>query len=60
MDRFKSMDTKGQEAHELTVLQCQATSQSVLGVLIYSVIAANAATCCLSETKAMFDQETLP
>jgi len=60
IERFKSMDTKGQEAHDLTVLQCQATSQSIPGVLIYSVFAANAATSCLSETKAMLDQATLP
>lgn len=60
IQRFKSMNTQGQEAHALTVLQCQATSQSIPGVLIYSVFAANAATSCLSETKAMLDQETLP
>jgi len=60
IERFKSMDTKGQEDHDLTVLQCQATSQSIPEVLIYSVFAANAATSCLSETKAMLDQETLP
>ncbi|MCJ1246689.1 hypothetical protein MMC30_003898 [Trapelia coarctata] len=60
IDRFKSMDTKGQEGHDLTMLQCQATSQSIPEVLIYSVFAANAATSCLSETKEMLDQETLP
>jgi hypothetical protein len=60
LGRFESMNTEGQEAYPLTVLQCQATSQSIKEVCVYSVFAANAATSCLSETKAMLDQQTLP
>ncbi|MCJ1322072.1 hypothetical protein MMC15_007417 [Xylographa vitiligo] len=60
IERFESMNTEGQESHPLTVLQCQATSQSIKEVLVYSVFAANAATSCLSSTKAMLDQQTLP
>ncbi|MCJ1473665.1 hypothetical protein MMC13_002316 [Lambiella insularis] len=52
LKRFESMTTEGQEGFPLTVLQCQATSQSIKEVLVYSVFAANAATSCLSETKA--------
>ena len=60
IERFESMNTEGQEPHPLTVLQCQGTSQSIKEVLVYSVFAANAATSCLTETKAMLDQQTLP
>ena len=61
--RFESMDTDGQEAEgsgDLTVLQCQATSQSIKEVLVYSVLASNAATSCLTSTKAALDTRTLP
>lgn len=43
-----------------TILQCQATSQSIREVLVYSVVASNAATSCLTSTKAMGDMRTLP
>lgn len=58
--RFESMTTAGQESTDITVLQCQATSQSIKEVLVYSVLSANAATSCLTSTKAMFDMQTLP
>ena len=58
--RFESMNTEGQESTDLTVLQCQATSQSIKEVAVYSVVSANAATSCLSSTKAMLDAQTLP
>ena len=58
--RFESMSTEGQEATDLTILQCQATSQSIKEVLLYSVLASNAATSCLTSTKAMGDMRTLP
>ena len=58
--RFESMTTAGQEATDLTVLQCQATSQSIKEVLVYSVLSANAATSCLTSTKAALDMRTLP
>ena len=58
--RFESMTTAGQESTDITVLQCQATSQSIKEVLIYSVVSANAATSCLTSTKAMLDMQTLP
>lgn len=54
------MTTEGQEIYFLRVLQCQATSRSIKEVLVYSVFAANAATSCLSETKARLNQSTLP
>jgi hypothetical protein len=60
IERFESMTTEGQNDTDLTILQCQATSQSIKEVLIYSVLASNAATSCLSSTKAMIDHETLP
>ncbi|MCJ1408730.1 hypothetical protein MMC19_002805 [Ptychographa xylographoides] len=60
LERFESMNTEGQEAYPLTVLQCQATSQSIKEVLVYSAVAANASNSCLTETKAMLDQQTLP
>lgn len=58
--RFESMNTAGQEATDITVLQCQATSQSIKEVLAYSVISANAATSCLTSTKGALDMKTLP
>ncbi|KAK4697567.1 hypothetical protein P7C71_g539, partial [Lecanoromycetidae sp. Uapishka_2] len=58
--RFESMNTAGQKATDLTVLQCQATSQSIKEVLLYSVISANAATSCLTSTKGALDMKTLP
>jgi hypothetical protein len=58
--RFESMNTEGQESTDITVLQCQATSQSIKEVALYSVVSANAATSCLSSTKAMLDGRTLP
>lgn len=58
--RFESMSTEGQESTDLTILQCQATSQSIKEVLLYSVLASNAATSCLTSTKAMGDMRTLP
>ena len=60
LDRFESMSTEGQDGTDLTVLQCQATSQSIRKVLVYSVISANAATSCLTSTKAALDRKTLP
>jgi hypothetical protein len=58
--RFESMNTAGQENTDLTILQCQATSQSIKDVLVYSVLSANAATSCLTSTKASNDIKTLP
>lgn len=60
LERFKSMNTEGQESTDLTVLQCQATSQSIKEVAVYSVVSANAATSCLSSTKGELDSRTLP
>ena len=60
IERFKGMNTEGQQSTDLTILQCQATSQSIKEVLIYSVLASNAATSCLTSTKAMGDMRTLP
>lgn len=58
--RFEGMNTQGQESTDITVLQCQATSQSIKEVLVYSVLTANAATSCLTSTKASGDMVTLP
>lgn len=58
--RFEAMDTAGQEGTDLTVLQCQATSQSIKEVLVYSVLSANAATSCLTSTKGTLDMKKLP
>lgn len=60
IERFESMNTEGQHASDLTIMQCQATSQSIPEVLVYSVVASNAATSCLTSTKAMGDMRTLP
>ncbi|KAG9063445.1 hypothetical protein KI688_004328 [Linnemannia hyalina] len=58
--RFESMNTEGQQSTDLTILQCQATSQSIKEVLVYSVLKAHAATSCLTSTKAHLDCQTLP
>ena len=58
--RFESMNTEGQQSTDLTILQCQATSQSIKEVLVYSVMSANASNSCLTSTKAELDTKTLP
>lgn len=58
--RFEAMTTEGQNASDITVLQCQATSQSIKEVLVYSVLSANAASSCLTSTKGALDMVTLP
>ncbi|RAK71680.1 PLC-like phosphodiesterase [Aspergillus fijiensis CBS 313.89] len=58
--RFEGMTTEGQESSDLTVLQCQATSQSIKEVMIYSVVEAGAVSSCLTSTKAALDTRTLP
>lgn len=58
--RFESMNTAGQESTDITVLQCQATSQSIKEVLVYSILSANAASSCLTSTKGALDMQTLP
>ncbi|OJJ47346.1 hypothetical protein ASPZODRAFT_65854 [Penicilliopsis zonata CBS 506.65] len=58
--RFESMTTEGQLASDLTVLQCQATSQSIKEVMVYSVLSAHAASSCLTSTKGNLDRQTLP
>lgn len=58
--RFDGMGTDGQLSTDLTILQCQATSQSIKEVLVHSVVASNTATSCLTSTKAMGDMRTLP
>lgn len=58
--RFEGMTTEGQQSSDITVMQCQATSQSIPEVLVYSVVASNSATSCLSSTKAAGDMRTLP
>ena len=60
LTRFESMNTAGQESTDITVLQCQATSQSIKEVLVYSVLSANAASSCLTSTKGALDMQTLP
>lgn len=60
LERFKSMNTRGQDSTDITVLQCQATSQSIKEVLVYSVLSANAASSCLTSTKGALDMQTLP
>ena len=52
------MHTKGHIEHEIPAIQFQVMLQSISEVLSYSILAANAATTCLSETKAMLDQQT--
>ncbi|PWY66024.1 hypothetical protein BO70DRAFT_366636 [Aspergillus heteromorphus CBS 117.55] len=58
--RFEGMTTEGQASSDLTVLQCQATSQSIKEVLVYSVVAAEGASSCLTATKGALDMHTLP
>jgi hypothetical protein len=58
--QFESMTTDGQQSTDLTVLQCQATSQSIKEVLVHSVMASNASTSCLTSTKGALDRQTLP
>lgn len=58
--RFESMNTAGQESTDITVLQCQATSQSIKEVLVYSILSANATSSCLTSTKGALDMQTLP
>ena len=53
------MTTEGQAAFPITVLQCQATASRIKDVLAYSVLASNAATSCVMETKARCDMKTL-
>ncbi|GAD92884.1 hypothetical protein ANI_1_1432124 [Paecilomyces variotii No. 5] len=60
LKRFEEMTTEGQESTDLTILQCQATSQSIKEVFVHSVLAAHAASSCLSSTKAAIDMHTLP
>ncbi|KAJ9254553.1 hypothetical protein DTO195F2_6538 [Paecilomyces variotii] len=60
LKRFEEMTTEGQESTDLTILQCQATSQSIKEVFVHSVLAAHAATSCLASTKAAIDMHTLP
>jgi hypothetical protein len=60
LEQFESMTTEGQASTDLTILQCQATSQSIKEVLVYSVMKAHAATSCLTSTKAHLDTQTLP
>lgn len=60
LERFESMNTEGQMETDITILQCQATSQSIKEVLVYSVLASNADTSCLTSTKAALDMQTLP
>ncbi|KAF9388023.1 hypothetical protein BGX21_000410 [Mortierella sp. AD011] len=58
--QFESMNTEGQESTDLTILQCQATSQSIKEVLVYSVLTSEATSSCLTSTKANLDTQTLP
>ncbi|KAF2086916.1 hypothetical protein K490DRAFT_74115 [Saccharata proteae CBS 121410] len=60
LERFEGMTTEGQLDSDITVLQCQATSQSIKEVVVYSILAANADTSCLTSTKAALDMRTLP
>ncbi|KAF2672457.1 PLC-like phosphodiesterase [Microthyrium microscopicum] len=58
--QFEGMNTAGQEATDVTILQCQATSQSIKEVLVHSVLTANRVNSCLTSTKADLDRHTLP
>lgn len=58
--QFESMTAEGQLGSDITLLQCQATSQSIKEVLVYSILTANADTSCLTSTKADLDRHTLP
>ncbi|MCJ1238516.1 hypothetical protein MMC14_006506 [Varicellaria rhodocarpa] len=59
LERFDSMTTEGQAKYPITILQCQATASRIKEVLAYSVLASNAATSCVMETKARCDTKTL-
>lgn len=41
-------------------IQCQATASNITGVVVYSVLSADASTSCLLSTKAICDSKTLP
>ena len=58
--RFESMNTDGQASTDITVLQCQATSQSIKEVIVYSVMSSNASNSPLTSTKGNLDTQTLP
>jgi len=58
--RFEGMTTEGQSSTDLTVLQCQATSQRIPEVMVHSILSANAANSCLTSTKASNDIVLLP
>ena len=58
--RFESMNTDGQASTDITVLQCQATSQSIKEVLVYSIMSSNASNSPLTSTKGNLDRQTLP
>ncbi|KAF9437515.1 hypothetical protein BGZ76_000448 [Entomortierella beljakovae] len=60
LEQFESMNTEGQEDTDLTILQCQATSQSIKEVLVHSVLNAHSASSCLTSTKGALDMQTLP
>jgi hypothetical protein len=58
--QFESMNAIQQEESDFTVLQCQATSQSIKEVFVHSILTANTANSCLTATKANLDRHTLP
>jgi hypothetical protein len=58
--RLNSMNTAGQGTSNFTVLQCQATSTNITPVVVYSVLTTDAATSCLTATKALLDRLILP
>ena len=57
---MKAMTTAGQAGSVFTVLQCQATPTNIKDVVVESVLTANTATSCLTETKARLTAEILP
>lgn len=50
----------GPKAGYLTILQCQGTSKAIKEVLVYSVVASNAATSPPTSTKTAFYMHTVP
>ncbi|KAF2464259.1 PLC-like phosphodiesterase [Lindgomyces ingoldianus] len=60
LECFEAMTTEGQESTDLTVLQCQATSQAIGEVMIESIRNSKAAGSCLMSTKARNDMVLLP
>jgi hypothetical protein len=58
--QFETMNTEGQDSTDITVLQCQATSQSIKEVFVHCVLRANADNSSLTSTKADLDRHTLP